>query len=340
MNHVEVLTKHSVDNKILEVRDLKVAFKTSNGYLQAINSVSFSLEKGEILGVVGESGCGKSVTATSILGLFDRKKSRVEGKIQYKEHNLLRFSEKQYRKIRGNVISMVHQNPMTSLDPLYTIGSQMIETILLHQDVSKQEAQMLALDLLKKVGIPSAEQKINAYPHQLSGGMKQRAMIAIALACKPDILIADEPTTALDVTIQAQILDLLLDLQKEYGMSIIFITHDLGVVAEFCTKVMVMYLGQVVESADVKTIFTSPQHPYTKGLLKSIPTIEGERKEKLFTITGTVPPLSDIPKGCRFSNRCPHAKDRCNQEMPELVELSQSNHSVRCWFYEEINHER
>lgn len=336
MNHMEVLAKHSTDKKILDVRDLKVAFKTSNGYLQAVNSVSFSLEKGEILGVVGESGCGKSVTATSILGLFDRKKSRVEGEIQYKERNLLRLSEKQYRKIRGNVISMVHQNPMTALDPLYTIGSQMVETILLHQDVSKQEAQMLALDLLKKVGIPSAEQKINAYPHQLSGGMKQRAMIAIALACKPDILIADEPTTALDVTIQAQILDLLLDLQKEYGMSIIFITHDLGVVAEFCTKVMVMYLGQVVESADVKTIFTSPKHPYTKGLLKSIPAIDGERKEKLFTIKGTVPPLSNIPKGCRFSNRCPHAKDLCNQEMPKLVELKQSNHSVRCWLHEEI----
>jgi peptide/nickel transport system ATP-binding protein len=340
MHDVEVLEEHRVDSKILDVKDLKIAFKTPNGYLQAVNSVSFSLDKGEILGVVGESGCGKSVTATSILGLFNRKKSRVEGEIKYKEQNLLRLNEKQYRKIRGNVISMVHQNPMTALDPLYSIGSQMVETILLHQDVSKQEAHQLALELLKKVGIPSAEQKINAYPHQLSGGMKQRAMIAIALACKPDILIADEPTTALDVTIQAQILDLLLDLQKEYGMSIIFITHDLGVVAEFCTKVMVMYLGQVVESADVKTIFSSPQHPYTKGLLKSIPIIEGERKEKLFTIKGTVPPLSDIPKGCRFSNRCPHASDLCNQEMPDLVEINQSNHFVRCWLHEELHHEQ
>jgi oligopeptide/dipeptide ABC transporter ATP-binding protein len=336
---MDVLEKNKINHNILEVNDLKVAFKTPKGYVQAINSVSFSLEKGEILGVVGESGCGKSVTATSILGLFNRRKSKVEGEIQFKNRNLLSLSEKQFRKIRGNVISMVHQNPMTALDPLYTIGSQLVETIMLHQKVTKQEARQLALNLLIKVGIPSAEEKINAYPHQLSGGMKQRAMIAIALACKPDILIADEPTTALDVTIQAQILDLLLDLQKEYGMSIIFITHDLGVVAEFCTKVMVMYLGQVVESADVKTIFTSPQHPYTQGLMKSIPSIDGIRKEKLFTIEGTVPPLSDIPKGCRFSNRCPYVKDVCHQDMPGLTDIGESSHSVRCWFHEEINNQ-
>ena len=322
------------DKIVLDVKDLKISFKTHNGVLPAVNSVSFSVKKGEILGVVGESGCGKSVTATSIMGLLNKKKSFVEGEVNYEGQNLLNLKEKEFRKIRGNVISMVHQNPMTSLDPLYTIGNQLIETIRLHQKVSKSEAFDRALELLKKVGISSPEIKIHSYPHQLSGGMKQRVMIAIALACQPDILIADEPTTALDVTIQAQILDLLLDLQKEYGMSIIFITHDLGVVAEFCERVMVMYLGQVVESADVKSIFKSPQHPYTKGLLKSIPNLEGKRKEKLFTVEGSVPPLSKVPNGCRFSNRCSFAFERCFNEMPQL-ETNSEGHSVRCWLNSE-----
>jgi peptide/nickel transport system ATP-binding protein len=334
MNYLE----EAENQTILDVRDLKVSFKTHKGLLPAVNSVSFSVKKGEILGVVGESGCGKSVTATSIMGLLNKKKSFVEGEVQYQNRNLLNLKEREYRKIRGNVISMVHQNPMTALDPLYTIGNQMIETICLHQKVSKSEAFDRALELLKKVGIASPEIKINSYPHQLSGGMKQRVMIAIALACQPDILIADEPTTALDVTIQAQILDLLLDLQKEYGMSIIFITHDLGVVAEFCEKVMVMYLGQVVESADVKTIFKSPKHPYTKGLLNSIPNIEGQRKEKLFTVMGAVPPLSKIPKGCRFSNRCSFVTERCLNEMPQL-EANVEGHLVRCWLTLENDHE-
>jgi peptide/nickel transport system ATP-binding protein len=334
MNYLE----EAENQTILDVRDLKVSFKTHKGLLPAVNSVSFSVKKGEILGVVGESGCGKSVTATSIMGLLNKKKSFVEGEVQYQNRNLLNLKEREYRKIRGNVISMVHQNPMTALDPLYTIGNQMIETICLHQKVSKSEAFDRALELLKKVGIASPEIKIHSYPHQLSGGMKQRVMIAIALACQPDILIADEPTTALDVTIQAQILDLLLDLQKEYGMSIIFITHDLGVVAEFCEKVMVMYLGQVVESADVKTIFKSPKHPYTKGLLNSIPNIEGQRKEKLFTVMGAVPPLSKIPKGCRFSNRCSFVTERCLNEMPQLEE-NVEGHLVRCWLTLENDHE-
>ena len=317
------------------MKNLNISFKTSKGTLAAVKDVTFNLKKGEILGVVGESGCGKSVTASSIMGLLNTKNTIIEGEINYKGQNLVGLQEKEYRKIRGNVISMVHQNPMTALDPLYRIGDQIVETIRLHQKVSKAEAKERAIELLKKVRIPSAEEKIRAYPHQLSGGMKQRVMIALALACQPDILIADEPTTALDVTIQSQILKLLLDLQQEFQMSIIFITHDLGVVAEFCEKVMVMYLGQIVESTTVEELFRSPQHPYTKGLLKAAPTIKGNRNQKLFNIKGAVPPLSQIPAGCRFANRCVYAEEVCSSAVPELKTINEQ-HLVRCWKTEQL----
>ncbi|MFT8319753.1 MAG: ABC transporter ATP-binding protein [Bacillus sp. (in: firmicutes)] len=315
---------------VLNVKDLKVSFSTDEGYLTAVDGVSFELNKGEVLGVVGESGCGKSVTSLSILRLLDRKKTKIDGDIQFNGQNLLELKERNLRKIRGNSISMVHQNPMSSLNPVYTIGNQLSETIRLHQKVSKSESMQKSIELLRLVGIPSPEEKIHSYPHQLSGGMKQRVMIALALACQPKILIADEPTTALDVTIQSQILELMHKLKEEMDMSVIFITHDLGVVAEFCTKVVVMYLGQVVESADVKSIFKSPLHPYTKGLLKSIPRIDGERNRQLFSIEGAVPSLQEIPKGCRFSNRCTYVTQKCLDKAPELKERSEG-HYARCW---------
>lgn len=324
-----------IPETILDVQHLKVSFKTNKGLLTAVEDVSFQLERGDILGVVGESGCGKSVTASSLLGLLDTKKAVVDGQILCQGINLATLKEKEFLKIRGSIISMVHQNPMTALDPLYSIGAQLVETIRLHKKISKQNAKQKAIELLQKVGIPSAPVKFHAYPHQLSGGMKQRVMIAIALACEPDILIADEPTTALDVTIQAQILTLLQDLQKEFNMSIVFITHDLGVVAKFCKKVMVMYLGQVVEYTDVKSLFTNPKHPYTKGLLKAAPRIDGNRKERLYNIEGSVPPLSAIPTGCRFANRCPFVEEKCSQVKPGLEDCG-TNHTVRCWKHDAI----
>jgi oligopeptide/dipeptide ABC transporter ATP-binding protein len=320
---------------LLEVKDLKTHFHTERGIVTAVDGITFHIDEGEILGVVGESGCGKSVTSQSILRLFDEKyTAEYEGSILFKEEDLLEKPLSEMEDIRGNEISMIFQDPSSSLNPVYTIGRQIAESILLHKDVSKKEAHESAIRLLELTGIPSPEKRANDYPHQLSGGMLQRAMIAMALACEPKLLIADEPTTALDVTIQAQILDLILRLNKDLGMGVMFITHDLGVVAQVCTRVIVMYLGQVVEETDVKTLFNNPLHPYTKGLLRSIPQME-ERKGKLHVISGTVPSLHDVPAGCRFAARCPHADSKCLEQSPELSQHGEG-HKVRCWYAREI----
>jgi peptide/nickel transport system ATP-binding protein len=321
---------------LLEMKELRTHFQTERGRVTAVDGVSFHVEEGEILGVVGESGCGKSVTSQSILRLFDEKyTAQYEGVINFRGKDLLKLPMSQMQKIRGNDISMIFQDPSSSLNPVYTIGYQIAEALLLHQNISKQEAYKKAVHMLKLTGIPAPEKRVNEYPHQLSGGMQQRAMIAIALACQPKLLIADEPTTALDVTIQAQILDLIVELNRELGMGVIFITHDLGVVSEVCTKVVVMYLGQIVEVADVRSLFSNPLHPYTKGLMKSVPELEGDRSEKLHVIEGTVPSLDKIPKGCRFAPRCPHADEMCREKAPEL-EQHEGRQKVRCWHYEKI----
>lgn len=321
---------------ILELKELKTHFYTERGRVTAIDGISFNVNEKEILGVVGESGCGKSATAQTILKLYDEKESvQYEGEINFNGKNLLTLTENGMQKIRGNDISMIFQDPMSSLDPVYTIGDQIVETILLHQKLSKKEAYKKAIEMLKMTGIPSPEKRIHEYPHQLSGGMRQRILISIALICQPKLLIADEPTTALDVTIQAQILDLILQMNKEMGMGIIFITHDLGVVSEICTRVVVMYLGQIVEEADTKSLFSNPLHPYTKGLIKSIPQLEGDRSQKLFTIEGIVPSLNNIPKGCRFAPRCQYADDLCRSQAPDLKQNNEGQ-KVRCWHYGKI----
>lgn len=321
---------------LLEIEDLTVSFNTERGKLTAINGISLHVKQGEVLGIVGESGCGKSVTSQAILRLFDEKYLvEYEGKIRYNNISLLDLSSSEMEKIRGNDISMVFQDPSSAINPFYTIGYQIEECLLLHQKISKKEAKRKAVELLRLTGIPSPEKRINEYPHEISGGMKQRVMIAMALACEPKLLIADEPTTALDVTIQAQILDLMLELNKKLKMGIILITHDLGVVAEVCTRVAVMYLGQIVEEADVNSLFSKPLHPYTRGLIQSIPHMDGEREKDLYVIPGTVPPLSNIPKGCRFAPRCAYADRKCKEQNPELIQHN-DNQAVRCWHYEDI----
>lgn len=326
--------KHE-EQELLTIKNLKTTFSTEKGRVTAIDGVTFSVAAGETLGVVGESGCGKSVTAESIMRLLEEKSTQYEGEINYKGKDLLHLSEEAMREIRGNEISMIFQDPMTSLNPVYTIGNQIAESIIIHQKLSKAEAYEKAVDMLRLTGIPSPEKRIHEYPHELSGGMRQRVMIAMALSCKPNLLIADEPTTALDVTIQAQILDVINDLKQELNMGVIMITHDLGVVAEICSRVVVMYLGQVIEEADVKTLFKEPKHPYTKGLLKSIPQIDGDRSQKLHVIEGTVPSLENTPKGCRFAPRCVFADEKCKNEAPELETVS-SQQKVRCWHYDKI----
>jgi peptide/nickel transport system ATP-binding protein len=322
---------------LLQVKELKTHFNTERGRVTAVDGISFHVDEGEFLGVVGESGCGKSVTAQSILRLFDEKHTvQYEGDIQFKGESLLKMSVSRMRKIRGNDISMIFQDPLSSLNPVYTIGYQIAESIILHQKLSKKKAYEKAVELLKLTGIPAPEKRVNEYPHELSGGMRQRVMIAMALACQPKLLIADEPTTALDVTIQAQILDLMSRLNKEMNMGVIFITHDLGVIAETCTRVVVMYLGQIVEEADVESLFTNPLHPYTKGLMKSIPQMDGDRSKELHVINGTVPSLHEVPNGCRFASRCPFANDKCRNEMPELTLDNKTGQKVRCWHYREI----
>lgn len=321
---------------LLEVKNLKTHFHTERGRVTAVDGMSFHVNEGEILGVVGESGCGKSVMSQSIMRLFDEKYiAEYEGEILFKGKDLLKLTRSEMQKIRGNDISMIFQDPLSSLNPVYTIGDQIRESIMLHQKVSKKEAYEKAVEMLRLTGIPSPEQRVNEYPHQLSGGMQQRAMIAMALSCQPKLLIADEPTTALDVTIQAQILDLIVDLNQQLGMGVIFITHDLGVVSEICTRVIVMYLGQIVEETDTDSLFTKPLHPYTKGLMKSIPQLDGDRSEKLYMIEGTVPSLDNVPKGCRFATRCPYGDELCRESAPEL-RLHEGNQKVRCWHYEKI----
>ena len=317
---------------VLQVRNLKTYFYTEEGTVPAVDGLDFDLHKGETLAIVGESGCGKSVTSLSILRIVPSPPGKIlDGEILYKGEDLLKKTEKQMRAIRGNEITMIFQEPLTSLNPVFTIGKQITDILCMHQGMKRKDAYEKAVEMLKKVRIPAPEKVVNDYPHQLSGGMRQRVMIAMALACNPGILIADEPTTALDVTIQAQIMDLLSDLKEGRDTSIILITHDLGVVAQIAQNVMVMYAGQAVEYADVKSIFKDPLHPYTQGLLKSLPVL-GEEKDSLYSIKGNIPSPKDYPQGCRFSPRCDKACDRCRKEPPPLTALPDGR-KVRCWNY-------
>ncbi|ABB14633.1 ABC transporter ATP-binding protein [Carboxydothermus hydrogenoformans] len=320
--------------KILEVKDLKTYFYSSGKEIRAVDGVSFTLNRGEILGIVGESGSGKSVTSLSIMRLVPSPPGKiVGGEIIFAGEDLLKLSEKEMRKIRGEKISMIFQDPMTSLNPVFTIEEQLLEVFRVHKKLSKKEAREKAVELLKKVGIPEAERRLKSYPHQFSGGMRQRVMIAMALALNPALLIADEPTTALDVTIQAQILALMKELQKEYGTSIIMITHDLGVVAEMCHKVLVMYAGRPVEFADVKTLFANPKHPYTLGLLNSIPRLK-EQKTRLTPIEGSPPDLGNLPRGCAFYPRCSFKQEVCSQVKPDFLELP--DRKIACHLYQGV----
>lgn len=317
---------------VLRLENLRTAFLTDRGVLEAVAGINLELYKGKTLGVVGESGCGKSVTALTIMRLIPCPPGKIlGGKVWYGGKDLLKLSEPEMRKIRGNKISMIFQEPMTSLNPVFTIGNQITEAIRLHQDLPRREIKNKAIEMLKLVKIPAAERRIHEYPHQMSGGMRQRIMIAMALSCNPDILIADEPSTALDVTIQAQILELLDELQSRLGMSILLITHDLGVVAETCDEVAVMYAGKIVERASADEIFHHPMHPYTVGLLNSVPKYGAEDQHgKLQTIPGIVPDLLHLPPGCRFQDRCPLVSDVCYPKEPELEE-KRPNHWVACY---------
>lgn len=317
--------------KILEVKDLKTYFYTVEGVLPAVDGVSFTLNKGETLGIVGESGSGKSVTARSIMRLVPNPPGKIiGGSINFNGEEILEKKENEMRDIRGNKIAMIFQDPMTSLNPVFTVGNQIVEAIMLHQKLNKKEAKAKAIEMLRLVGIPSPEKRIDDYPHQMSGGMRQRAMIAMALSCEPELLIADEPTTALDVTIQAQILDLIADIRSKFNTSVIIITHDLGVVAEVADKVMVMYAGKVMEYATAKELFSEPLHPYTKGLLNSIPRIDMNEK-RLKSIEGTLPDMNKEMKGCRFAERCGFVCEKCLTEEPQLVNIK--GRSVRCHNY-------
>ena len=316
---------------LLDVKDLKTYFRTDDGIVKAVDGVSFSVEKGKTLGIVGESGCGKSVTCLTIMGLNNRKTTISSGEALWKGRNLIGLSPKQLRSIRGDEIAMIFQDPMTSLNPVHKVGSQLVEAILLHQDITKSAARRRALDLLKAVGIPRADARIDDYPHQFSGGMRQRVMIAMALVNNPDLLIADEPTTALDVTTQAQILDLMKRLQDEFGSAIIMITHDLGVVAEVADDVVVMYAARVQEEGEVRNLFKRPNHPYTWGLLGSLPRLNQD-VERLVQISGQPPSLLFPPKGCRFHPRCSYVMPICSQTEPELADVPEAtgHHRVRC----------
>ncbi|MEJ2284510.1 MAG: ABC transporter ATP-binding protein [Desulfobacterales bacterium] len=322
------------DENILEVKNLVTAFDTEGGRIRAVDDVSFKLQKQQTLGIVGESGCGKSVTALSIMRLLPKPAGIIEsGQILFNGFDLARLPADKMHEIRGKRISMVFQEPMTSLNPVHRIGKQLGEVYRLHFAAMREdEIRQQSLDLLQKVGIPEPEQRLEEYPHQISGGMRQRVMIALALACEPDILIADEPTTALDVTIQAQILDLMQNLQRETGMAVIFITHDLGVIAETCEDVVVMYAGKVAESACAAALFKNPKHPYTQGLLDSIPRLETARKTKLNIIEGIVPSLYEIPSGCRFRNRCPYTMDVCSGDPPPMIAVG-TDHLAACYLY-------
>ncbi len=324
---------------LLEVKNLQTYFFTDDGVAKAVDDVSYSVEKKQTLGVVGESGCGKSVTALSIMRLIPSPPGKtVGGQILFEGRDLLKISEDEMRSIRGNKIGMIFQEPMTSLNPVFTIGNQIEESILLHQKVNKEQARELAIDMLKKVGIPAPEQRYKEYPHQLSGGMRQRVMIAIALSCNPAVLIADEPTTALDVTVQAQILELIKDLQNTLGMGVVLITHDLGVIAETADNVAVMYASHIVEYSKADEIYYNPLHPYTVGLLGSIPKLNIE-SDRLMTIDGTVPPPTSYPIGCNFASRCSYASPVCLSEEPLLIEV-EPGHQVACHHWQEVKAKR
>jgi len=333
LNEIEPMIKSS---HLLQIDELKTYFRTFEGVAKAVDDVTFSLDKGEVLGVVGESGCGKSVTAQSIMRLIPEPPGKiVHGQILFDGTDIVKLTMEQMRSIRGNRISMIFQEPMSSLNPVYTIGNQISEMFTLHERRSKRESWDLSIEMLKKVQIPAPEKRVHEYPHQLSGGMRQRAMIAMALACNPEILIADEPTTALDVTIQAQILDLMLQLKQDYDTAIMMITHDLGVIAEIAQRVVVMYAGKVVEEAQSDAIFEKPKHPYTQGLLKSIPKLGARSKHgrnRLREISGIVPSLYELPPGCSFYPRCPKVMGICKEKSPEMIETG-GGHRVRCWLY-------
>ncbi|WP_409299880.1 ABC transporter ATP-binding protein [Peribacillus sp. SCS-155] len=321
------------ETPLLNVEGLKTYFKLENKKVaKAVDGVDFSIYPGETVALVGESGSGKSITSLSIMKLIGKPGKIEGGKILFSGKDLIDLNNKQMSKVRGNEIGMIFQEPMTALNPVFTIGNQIVETLVRHKQISKATARKRAIELLKVVGFPRAEETINEYPHQLSGGMRQRAMIAMAISCDPKLLIADEPTTALDVTIQAQILDLMDEMKHKFNMSVLLITHDLGVVAEYADRVMVMYGGQIVESTAVEELFENPKHPYTRGLLDSLPSLEKE-VDRLGAIKGTVPPAYNFPQGCRFSDRCPHVMDKCRQANPALLEV-ESDHKVRCYLYE------
>jgi oligopeptide/dipeptide ABC transporter ATP-binding protein len=321
---------------LLEVKGLKTYFYTEDGVVRAVDGVNFEVYPGEVLGIVGESGCGKSVTSLSIMRLISRPGRVDAGEILFDGEDLLKLPEDDMTKVRGNRISMIFQQPQTALNPVFKVGDQLAEVLNVHQDMGKEAGHKRAIELLKMVGVPDPARRVEAYPHELSGGMAQRVMIAMALACVPELLIADEPTTALDVTIQAQILDLIRDMRRDLGTSVILITHDLGVVAEMAERVAVMYAGEIVEQTDVQLLFDEPLHPYTQGLIGSIPVL-GEIKEKLDVIPGSVPNLVNLPPGCRFAPRCQarfkHALTICTETKPELQEIK-SGHQVRCWLYQ------
>jgi oligopeptide/dipeptide ABC transporter ATP-binding protein len=317
--------------RLLEVRGLKVQFATEDGLVRAVDGIDFELDRGQVLGIVGESGSGKSVTAMTMLGLTRDQNTRFEGEVVYKGRNILELSEEELRQYRGAELAMIFQDPMTSLNPVYKVGDQIVEMIRAHERIGKRNAKNRATDLLKQVGIPNPERRVDDYPHQFSGGMRQRAMIAMALACNPDVLIADEPTTALDVTIQAQIIELIDKLKDEYNSSVILITHDLGVVAEIADEICVMYAGRIVERGGTRQVFYDPQMPYTWGLLGSIPRLDRPKPERLHSIKGAPPSLINLPRGCKFRPRCPHAFEKCF-EHPDLVNrVEEPGHLDRCW---------
>jgi peptide/nickel transport system ATP-binding protein/oligopeptide transport system ATP-binding protein len=317
---------------LLEVNDLKVEFATEDGIVKAVDGVSFKLERGKVLGIVGESGSGKSVTSMTLMGLTRGINARFDGEVLYKGTDLLKVSDQDLQNYRGNELGMIFQDPMTSLNPVYRIGEQIVEAIRAHETIDKRGARARAIELLRQVGIPNPESRVDDFPHQFSGGMRQRAMIAIALSCNPSVLIADEPTTALDVTIQAQIVDLIGRLKNDFDSAVIFITHDLGVIAEIADEIIVMYAGRVVERGSKRDIFYDPQMPYTWGLLGSIPRLDRPRVERLHTIEGSPPSLINPPQGCKFRPRCPHAFDKCKQQEPPLEnQVETPGHLDRCW---------
>ena len=323
-----------MSEKLLEIKDLQVSFFTPVGEVKAVNGINYSLGNNEVMGIVGESGSGKSVEAYAIMGLLQSPGRVVGGQVLFDGENILTYDSKKMTDLRGNKISMIFQNPMTCLNPVYTIGDQLVEALTCHdKSISKADAKARAVEMLELVGINNAEKRFTQYPHEFSGGMRQRAMIAMALICNPKLLIADEPTTALDVTIQAQLIELMKDLQKKTDMSIVFITHNLGVVAEICDKVTVMYAGHVMEQGAVNDIFYNPQHPYTRGLLRSMPRLDSESQERMVPIEGTPVDLLDPPKGCSFGPRCEHCMKICLRNAPPMVEIGDNGHVSACWLH-------